>query len=307
MKMGLMTNRIEPHRITKPIQLLAAWLVGLILTDSTLLTAARVIARPGWASAVLVVAAVAAIPLFLISIFLLQTKYRPEMQEDSYYSEYLKNSTTRMQIPAALTVEAVRRQVEESERAFLEAVRAVQTRAADLDSSLTEAPNATTPEMAAGESRLQDQIAEFVTSVNEVVDRTLKERVKIDVNDLLQRYPEIRDALQEAGYRIESTFGSTSQPPTTPKIFSLTATDDVPGVVFRDVFTVIKPFGLQSVQVTDERAFGTKLYVGGYAYEEDKVAPLSDALVATIQDASLSDAYLYDQIRRASTLGPLGE
>jgi hypothetical protein len=32
-------NRIDPERVTKPIQLLAAWLVGLIVVDGSFLVA----------------------------------------------------------------------------------------------------------------------------------------------------------------------------------------------------------------------------------------------------------------------------
>jgi len=82
-------HKIEPHKITKPIQLLAAWLTGLAIIDISFLTAASQITIPSWIPGLLVVAAVINVPLFVVSIFLLQTKFRPEMQEDSYYSDYL--------------------------------------------------------------------------------------------------------------------------------------------------------------------------------------------------------------------------
>ncbi len=90
------TENIKPERITKPIQLLAAWLLGLILINASFLTAASQIHQPGWASGMLLIATVANVPIFLISLFLLQTKFRPEMQEDTFYSKYLErkyNST----------------------------------------------------------------------------------------------------------------------------------------------------------------------------------------------------------------------
>ena len=85
--------KLKPHKITKPIQLLAAWLLGLILVNGSLLAAAAVITQPSWVSSMLAIAAVANVPIFMIAIFLLQTKFRPEMQEDSYYHEYLKSLT----------------------------------------------------------------------------------------------------------------------------------------------------------------------------------------------------------------------
>ena len=82
-------GKIEPSKITKPIQLLAAWLTGLVIVNGTFLTAASQITTPKWAPSILIIASLINVPLFLISIFLLQTKYRPEMQEDSFYSKYL--------------------------------------------------------------------------------------------------------------------------------------------------------------------------------------------------------------------------
>jgi len=86
-------GKIKPHLITKPIQLLAAWLLGLIIVNGAFLLAASQITKPEWVSAVLIVASIVNVPLFLVSIFLLQTKFRPEMQEDAYYSRYLESKT----------------------------------------------------------------------------------------------------------------------------------------------------------------------------------------------------------------------
>ncbi|QRF61712.1 hypothetical protein [Variovorax paradoxus] len=83
-------HQISPEKVTKPIQLLAAWLVGLILVNASFLFSAQKITNPSWAGAVLVIAAVTNVPVFIAALFLLQTKFRPQMQEDSYYSQYLK-------------------------------------------------------------------------------------------------------------------------------------------------------------------------------------------------------------------------
>ncbi|MBU1355068.1 MAG: hypothetical protein KJ620_00690 [Candidatus Edwardsbacteria bacterium] len=87
-------TRILPEKVTKPIQLLAAWLSGLIIVDGIYLFAAIQINSPSWASGLLVIASIINVPLFLLSIFMLQTKFRPEMQEDSYYSKYLEQKYT---------------------------------------------------------------------------------------------------------------------------------------------------------------------------------------------------------------------
>ena len=83
-------HQIVPDKVTKPIQLLAAWLVGLILVNASFLLAAQQITQPSWGSAVLLIAAVANVPIFIGALFLLQTKFRPQMQEDSFYSKYLE-------------------------------------------------------------------------------------------------------------------------------------------------------------------------------------------------------------------------
>jgi hypothetical protein len=84
---------IKPEKITKPIQLLGAWLAGLFSVDSCFLFAAANMESGSFESVSLVVAAILNVPLFLLAVFLLQTKFRPELQEDSYYSSYLNQKT----------------------------------------------------------------------------------------------------------------------------------------------------------------------------------------------------------------------
>ncbi|QSX30647.1 hypothetical protein JYB88_03010 [Shewanella cyperi] len=88
-------HKITPERITKPIQLLGAWLVGLLSVDAAFLVAATQINSSSWQSGALVIAAIINVPIFIGALFLLQTKFRPELQEDSYYSTYLSSRTNR--------------------------------------------------------------------------------------------------------------------------------------------------------------------------------------------------------------------
>lgn len=83
----------KPEKITKPIQLLAAWLAGLFSIDSCFLIAAANLPNSPMLSGALVWAAILNVPLFLAAVFLLQTKFRPEMQEDQYYASYLSHKT----------------------------------------------------------------------------------------------------------------------------------------------------------------------------------------------------------------------
>ncbi|WP_348946251.1 hypothetical protein ABHF33_06935 [Chitinibacter sp. FCG-7] len=84
-------HKITPEKVTKPIQLLAAWLVGLITVNASFLLAAQQITKPDWATGALVIAAIVNVPVFIGALFLLQTKFRAQIQEDSYYAQYLEN------------------------------------------------------------------------------------------------------------------------------------------------------------------------------------------------------------------------
>lgn len=84
------THKIEAHKITKPIQLMAVWFVALLLIDSAFLTAAVKITTPPWLAPTLIISAIVFVPLFLIGVFLMQTVFRKELQDDKFYSEWLK-------------------------------------------------------------------------------------------------------------------------------------------------------------------------------------------------------------------------
>ncbi|HLP99358.1 MAG TPA: hypothetical protein VK149_13040 [Sideroxyarcus sp.] len=98
-------STVRPDKITKPIQLLGAWLAGLFSIDSCFLFAAANMQAGSWEAKVLIVAAILNVPIFLVAVFLLQTKFRPELQEDSYYSTYLSRRTNE---PITITKEDAR-------------------------------------------------------------------------------------------------------------------------------------------------------------------------------------------------------
>jgi hypothetical protein len=79
---------IEPDKITKPIQLVATWFATLVLLVGAFLGAANTARRPSWIPVLFGAAAVLAVPFFAWLVFRLQTRYRPELQEDPYYSKY---------------------------------------------------------------------------------------------------------------------------------------------------------------------------------------------------------------------------
>lgn len=179
-------QKIKPEKITKPIQLLAAWLLGLILLDGSFLTAANFFAEGSKESLILVIAAVANVPIFLSAIFLLQTRFRPELQEDIYYSKYLDKKTNQIvkvnkidKIDAEL--DALRNQIVTLQNSYLT-------------------------------SKMEE-----IQSANTKLD-FLGKKWKIGVNDLLPNYQDIRERLRKEKIGVSDLFGSNSQEPTTPDL-----------------------------------------------------------------------------------------
>ena len=84
------SQQIKPHKITKPIQLMATWFSALIIIVGSFLTAAVKLPNPIWIPPTLVISAISFVLLFVVGIFLLQTKFRKEIQDDKHYLEYLK-------------------------------------------------------------------------------------------------------------------------------------------------------------------------------------------------------------------------
>ena len=81
-------TKIKPEKIKTPIQLLVVWLIGLVVLVSGFLTASTVNHNPEWLNPMYGITAVALIPLFILLIFILQTRFRPELLDDKSYIEH---------------------------------------------------------------------------------------------------------------------------------------------------------------------------------------------------------------------------
>jgi len=88
---NMSNSQIEPHKVQKPIQLLAVWFAALVLLDSAFLAAAATVSTPGWVPPLLAIAAVVFVPVFLVLAFVMQTKYRTHLQDDEHFSKWLKD------------------------------------------------------------------------------------------------------------------------------------------------------------------------------------------------------------------------
>lgn len=69
---------------------MAVWFVTLLSIITAFLIAAAKIHEPKWLCPALVISAICFVPLFLLGVFLMQTVFRKELQEDQYYSEWLR-------------------------------------------------------------------------------------------------------------------------------------------------------------------------------------------------------------------------
>lgn len=177
-------HKIDPHKVTKPIQLLAAWLVGLVLVDAMFLATALQL-EAGWERGCLIGFAIFNVPLFLAAIFILQTKFRAELQEDTYYADYLSKKT-------ALTVK----------------VSPAKVLSADIR---------------ALEEQLSTTSVRIIAVNDEAKGEQVAAPIKLDwsdwriaLNDFHPRFKEIREALRAEQIPLAEIFGDLKIPSSKP-------------------------------------------------------------------------------------------
>jgi hypothetical protein len=270
----LHNQKIPVGKVTKPIQLLAAWLTGLILVDAAFLTTANTLSEPIWAKGALIVAAIINVPLFLVAIFLLQTKFRPEMQEDAFYSKYLE-SKTGLYRPASSTDQSSRLKDEllDSSVEILKVVQGLQGEINKINETNIKGPN----------GELSSYQANEIESKIDRLTSTLEwKHYNVRINNHLKEYSKFKLALLNNGIRIDGVFGQKGGE------FS-----DPPQIVIGSGFTIkhIRHF-LNSIK-------GFDVHVIAYAYpeeNEDSNAPdyLREILIGAYNDhpygLSLDDA-----------------
>ena len=252
-------ERIEPSKIRTPIQLLAAWLVGLIAVNGSFLTAAATLVRPTWAAAALTVASILNVPIFLAAIFLLQTRFRPEMQEDEYYSKYLENQYS------ALT-------------------------------GKTEISEVKIPEVAPVTFKKVVERTRFQRPPRPA--RVAPRPTAIAINDLLPHYSEIIQELGKLNLHPTSTFGSTSFEPKPPRPFIIAIGLHVDVSVLQAVIKVTMKFGLNGVgRALTDMDFG-RIYIGAYSYDDGTRSFLSvdDKVIKKLLSPTLTEDDLYSYL-----------
>jgi hypothetical protein len=239
------TQKIEPSKVTKPIQLVAAWLVGLILVNGAFLGTAVAIGESTWLKGTLIIASVINVPVFLGAIFLLQTKFRPQLQEDEYYSQYLDKSTNKY-----VTVS--------KDEDVLSAI-------SDIKSELI---------------GLSESIAVISQPLKEIEEKRYlwPPHYKIALCDFLPDFDKIKSELKEGNISVYKIFGSTNTD-NTPEINHISFSREV------DFNTQIEVLRLMSKYNFDGYAYSVtnqvnpeEIYIGGFGYVNGGYYPFNEEL-----------------------------
>lgn len=246
---GITGSKIQPHRVTKPIQLVAAWLAGLILIDAMFLAGAVSINSVSWHQGALVISAIANVPIFLGAIFLLQTRFRAELQEDSYYSEYLSKRTSQ-----PIRIDKNHEQDVELEKLNIKVASLV----SKIDSTGSASP---------------DQ-----NSKNTVGDWS---DWLISVNRLHPEFSAICEALNQAQIPIENYFGTDTM--TVPQQWIISINNAIPTVLQVDLLRVLINFqfsGFNLWKPVRQVEENEDVYIGSYGTEQ--IMPFSPRLKAIL-------------------------
>jgi len=297
-------QKIEAHKITKPIQLLAAWLVGLILVNGSFLATAKLMTTPSWVSGLLTIAAIANVPIFLVCIFLLQTRFRPEMQEDIYYAKYLENKISPVTgiEPIEPLVESLRNDLIESNKFTIGLLRDlgdnIKLLADNVESFSIQAHIGE-----AGQSKQLDELEQRLISSKkdiEIFEKSIDwQKSYIEINDLIPDYSALMQKLAKEGIIIKNTFGSTSGDPEIPKLRIISFGNEIDINHLRKILPILMEFQFEYINYADLPYNEGHIYIGSYVYNHPKefqIHKLNPELIAFIMDEKTNLQSLIDRL-----------
>lgn len=269
-----MPQELKPHKVTKPIQLLAAWLLGLVLIDGTFLGAAKALSTPAWLPVILVIAAICNVPLFLVCIFLLQTRFRPQMQEDVFYSRYLRiqQETGKVRFSGNEIAE-LREATAASHDRLSEGLTKLDGSIVELRSKLSGLQSGRDREVVEGALVHSEQV------LNEVRRGVQWAGHRVQVNDLLQEYGEIRRTLTESQIKITGTFGSTSDNPMRPAYPVISFGFGIGGAAILQICQLLRNSADWYINIAEQEISFGLVYIGAYGYGGEPLARLDDDLL----------------------------
>ena len=249
-------SKINAAKITKPIQLLAVWLIGLIAIEASLLTASGTVSNPYWLPAFYGISAVCIIPLFLVLIFLLQTKYRPQIQGDEYYAKYLdKNTMQFVEIPSKSggTLELIKQEIK---LGLADAQKDIQNLTEKIEKG---------GDKEGVESLLIDS-NEKLKSLEKIVKFS---SVNLKINNTLPTFRKIVEKSKQIGFTTFEEFGTNL----VPSNFLVSFSKNVSPILIKEILIEIIPLGASMISKIDEAGedkWGNVIFVGSYLYNSKK-------------------------------------
>jgi hypothetical protein len=266
--------KIQPDKITKPIQLLAVWFAGLVLLVGLLLAGAKTITEPIWLVPVLAISAILIIPIFLYFVFLLQTKYRPQMQEDTFYSKYLDSSTNKI---VQVTEESkIGSNVSEIQNQIIQLTEANKNYLKGIEDLIKNSQSK--------ESINIEDVKKYIDLTNEnynkVESNIKKTQFQISLNRLLPKFAECRLALIKNGFENISEFTGGGNGKL--EKFLISAGLNVEPQFILEIVKILKPFGLELINIIDRgvemEMSLNEIFVGSHAYN------LNDRITLNVDD-----------------------
>lgn len=263
--------KIQPDKITKPIQLLAVWFAGLVLLVGLLLAGAKTITEPIWLVPVLVISAILIIPIFLYFVFLLQTKYRPQMQEDTYYSKYLDTSTNKTII---LTEESkINSTVIELQNQIIQLTESNKLYLKNIENLIKD----TKPNDGKKIEEIEAYIKTSNENFNKVEENIKKSQFRIKLNRLLPKFSEYRLAIIKNGFENMEEFTGGSDKPLERALLSVGVNVE-PKFVF-EIVKILHPLGLEIINLINEgqeqEIRKNEIVVGSHAFRTSNRLTLS--------------------------------
>ena len=209
------------------------------------------IESPEWVRATLVTASLINVPLFLLALFLLQTKFRPEMQEDSYYAMYLESNTGKLVFEKSLT-EQLQTELSKSNTRYIELESELRSKL-EIIATQIEVISTRTEEadLRVELNALAQNVGTSLPSHKNQPQKLPSGFTQIQINDLLPGYFEIRNKIEKHHFPISGTFGSSSEEPEVPKYKVISFGISVPIADLRIIVGIAQDFGFDQISYTD--------------------------------------------------------
>jgi len=285
--------KIIPEKITKPIQLLAVWLSALIIIEAAYIAAALTTNDPIWLSTLFAISAIAFVPIFLIFVFLLQTRFRVEIQEDPYFLEYKLNQMTGEKSANDIIQASVKESFGKVSTEILNINAETQRQIGKVFNYIENS----------NKQLLNDDNFTFMKENIKNTGNKIKKlqgflewsEMIIKVNSSLERYDDIIKVLKENSIAITGTFGR-DQMLEKEEVFLLSFGRLVPFKYIMPLIKMLLPFGLQYIQCI-RPIFGEQydkgIYIGAFTYRDKyEVTELNEDLIDKIEKIDSNAAFI---------------